>query len=236
MTANEVPSTEFRYQEIKKRIIQARKVELGTPAPVLIAVSKKQSIDAIESLYRLGHRDFGENYAQEMMEKAEELSRRGCSGIRWHFIGHLQTNKIKALLPYVHFVHTLDSEKLASKLAQRWTESGRNGKLPVFIEVNLDREPSKSGLNPEEVPQFAKRVAQFQELSLQGLMCIPSPDAEPKERFMMLRELEKSCRPDTQGMLSMGMSDDFEIAVQEGSTHVRVGTALFGARPTSNLQ
>src|SRR5206468_2057422 len=106
----------------------------------LIAVSKKQPEDKIEALYRLGHRDFGENYVQELVAKAVELERRGCSGIRWHFIGHLQTNKAKLLVPHVFSVHSVDSEKVALALARQWGAGERGGKLPVFIEVNISQE------------------------------------------------------------------------------------------------
>jgi len=201
----------------------------------LLAVSKGQSVDDIEALYRLGHRDFGENYAQELVEKARELSEvRGCKDIRWHFIGHLQTNKVKMILPWVSFVHTVDSEKLARELDKVWARLGRPGKLPVFVEVNVDREASKAGLEPEAVPAFVKALpASCPSLEIRGLMCIPAaglPESETRAAFRRLKELEACCRPVSQGSLSMGMSSDFPLALSEGSTHVRVGTALFGPR------
>ncbi len=201
----------------------------------LLAVSKGQSIDDIEALYRLGHRDFGENYAQELVEKARELGEvRGCTDIRWHFIGHLQTNKVKMVLPWVSFVHTVDSEKLARELDKTCTKLGRPGKLPVFVEVNIDREASKAGLEPESVPAFVNSLpASCPSLEIRGLMCIPEaglPESETRAAFRRLKELEASCRPVSGGALSMGMSSDFSMALEEGSTHVRVGTALFGPR------
>lgn len=207
--------------------------QVGTlPGLTVIAVSKTQPVDAIEELYRLGHREFGENYVQELVEKAEELARRGCTDIRWHFIGHLQTNKVKALIPHVFAVHTVDSEKLAQELAKRWHQSGRTGKLPVFVEVNIDAEASKAGFLREQVPSVVQAIAAIPELDLQGLMCIPAPgnEQEAHTAFRALRELEVQCRPATKGSLSMGMSSDFPIALEEGATHIRVGTALFGAR------
>jgi pyridoxal phosphate enzyme (YggS family) len=223
-----------RYKEIQNKILKAKPSHPSDFSVTLIAVSKKQSVDAIEALYRLGQRDFGENYVQELIEKAEELERRGCVGVRWHFIGHLQMNKVNALIPYVSFVHALDSEKLARRLAQKWAQFKRVGKLPVFIEVNLDQEATKAGLSPERVVEFVRQVSEMPELQLLGLMCIPSPEGDPRLKFKALRELEVQCRPFTQGLLSMGMSADFDIAIQEGATHIRVGTALFGDRSHLN--
>jgi pyridoxal phosphate enzyme (YggS family) len=220
-----------RYRKILDQIHQS------APNPnqvTLIAVSKTQPANAVEALYHLGHRDFGENYAQELVTKAKELEDRGCTGIRWHFIGHLQTNKVKALIPFLHTVHTVDSEKLARELAKRWKEAARPGKLPVFIEVNIDQEDSKAGLNPNDVPHLAKTVTELPELELQGLMCIPAiAETGPENSsFAKLRQLEAQCQPQTNGQLSMGMSSDFEAALQAGATHIRLGTILFGPRQT----
>ena len=216
---------ESRYRETLTKIAPH-------PGATLIAVSKTQTVDAIEALYRLGHRDFGENYVQELVSKAQELKQRGCAEIRWHFIGHLQSNKVKALIPYVFSVHTIDSEKLAHELAKRWREARRTGKLQVFIEVNIDGEKSKAGFTLESTPPAAKTIAALPELSLGGLMCIPAPGTEVQARtsFKKLRELEACCRPATHGSLSMGMSSDYLVALSEGATHIRVGTAIFGAR------
>jgi pyridoxal phosphate enzyme (YggS family) len=224
----------FNYHELLERIVAlaARSSSMRPPSvPVtLIAVSKKQTLDAIEELYALGHRDFGENYAQELVGKAEELDKRGCHAIRWHFIGHLQTNKVKSLIPWVASVHTLNSERLAQELAGRWKVSGRAGKLPVFIEVNLDEEEAKSGVRSNEVADLSTRIAQFPELELVGLMCVPPVGCDPTVRFKALADLEKQLRPWSQGRLSMGMSADFALAIAEGATDVRVGTVLFGSR------
>jgi PLP dependent protein len=219
-----------RYSNILGRIKSATRVEGRPDLPVLIAVSKTQPVEAIEKLYHLGHRDFGENYAQELLEKAEALHRRGCSEIRWHFIGQLQTNKVKHLLPVIHSIHTVDSERLGNELAKRWGALSRAEKLPVFVEVNVDQEKTKSGVLVSEVQEFVSDLSRYSELNIQGLMCIPSPDQNAQPKFRLLKELELQCRPMTQGKLSMGMSGDFEIAIQEGATHVRVGTAIFGER------
>lgn len=230
---NPIAEIASRYQSILRRIAGAAQSQGHARAVTLVAVSKTQPADAIEALYRLGHRDFGENYVQELVAKAEELAHRGCTEIRWHFIGHLQTNKVKALLPYVASVHSVNSEKLALELAKRWAASGRTGKLPVFIEVNISGEDTKAGLSPDEIPALARKIGEMPGLELLGLMCIPDPElpeSELRGHFKGLRELEEKCRPWSKGRLSMGMSGDFELALAEGATDVRVGTALFGPR------
>ncbi len=230
MTTFQSTTLENNYSRILDQIFEKQK-NLNNRQPItLIAVSKKQSIDAIETLYKLGHRDFGENYAQELLTKANELNRRGYSDIRWHFIGHLQTNKVKTVLPYIYALHTLDSERLTLEIVKYWSKLSKKRKIPVFLEVNIDREESKSGMFPENISAFSNYCNQFPELEILGLMSIPSAREDRSSSFIRLRELEKTCRPNTSGMLSMGMSDDFLIAIQEGATHIRVGSALFGPR------
>ncbi len=220
-----------RYQRILTRI------SLLSKKTVLIAVSKNHPITQIEELYHLGQRDFGENYVQELNEKASNLASRGFAGIRWHFIGHLQTNKIKDILNHVSCIHTIDSVKLAIELSKRWASSDRAGKLPVFIQVNIDREDTKSGFSIDNFAECLSELEQAKNLSYQGLMCIPSvisiqspPPKSILSPFTRLQHLELQCRPLTQGMLSMGMSEDFEDAIQKGATHIRVGSSLFGPR------
>ncbi len=225
-------SLESRYREVTARISSARALLPATSRPVtLVAVSKLQSTEAILELYRLGQRDFGENYVQELAQKARELEDRGIGDIRWHFIGHLQTNKVKQLLPLVSMIHSIDSEKLAAEVAKRWRSIGRPGRIPVFIAVNIDEEESKSGVSVMDCRELCEKVATLQEIDLRGLMAIPRPEsAQTGIAFKRLRELDLQCRPFTKGELSMGMTQDFEIAIREGATHVRVGSALFGPR------
>ncbi len=193
----------------------------------LIAVSKGQSVDQIEQLYRLGQRDFGENYAQELTEKARELSLRGCTELRWHFIGHLQTNKVKSLIGIVTTVHSVDSLRLAEEISKRASLAP----VSIFLEVNIDLEPSKSGLAPLESRATAEAVSRLLGIELQGLMGIPEPGTDQGTRaFEALKVLELECQPYTRGSLSMGMSGDFEQALAAGATHIRVGTSIFGAR------
>lgn len=207
---------EARYSEVKKLIHSH---------VTLVAASKTQSIEAIQALYRLGQRDFGENYVQELSEKARQLHQLGLTDIRWHFIGHLQRNKVKDLFPWTHAVHSVDSLRIAEELARRFDGTSP---LPIFVEVNLDAEDTKNGVPSGECRQLCEKIAAFSNLDLQGLMCIPAL-ASPSP-FTHLRELERTCRPFTRGGLSMGMSEDFAQAIAAGATHVRVGTALFGPR------
>jgi pyridoxal phosphate enzyme (YggS family) len=221
-----------RYKEISARIASALHDSARRDSVVFIAVSKVQSVDAIQTLYDLGQRDFGENYAQEMLEKAEHFLEQGIRGIRWHFIGHLQTNKVKQILPFVASIHSVDSLKLAQEISKRWVPLSQGRDLPIFLAVNIDSEDSKEGVKTSEVRAISEEISQLPGLSLEGLMCIPKPvaDGKPTEAFARLGQLEIACRPFTKGKLSMGMSDDFPEAIAEGATHIRVGTSLFGKR------
>jgi pyridoxal phosphate enzyme (YggS family) len=229
-----VTDLSFNYKVLSEKIADLS-AQCKRSSPVtLIAVSKKQSVDAIEELYQLGHRDFGENYVQELITKAETLDKRGCQEIRWHFIGHLQTNKVKSLIPWVSCIHTVDSSRLAQELDKKFSTLGRAGKLPVFMEVNMDKEETKSGVSSEEAVHLSDKIGLCPKLDLLGLMCIPPLGVDPSARFRELAALERQLRPQTQGKLSMGMSGDYAEAIAEGATHIRVGTVLFGPRSTSH--
>ncbi len=217
------------YENILSRIKEISKDK--KISPVVIAVSKNQSVEAIKALYCLGHRDFGENYAQQLEGKAKQLLEIGCEGIRWHFIGHLQTNKVKVIAPWVYAVHTVDSLRLASEISKKCSQD-----LKCFIQVNIDDESSKSGILPQEAPGLAREISELKKLNLQGLMCIPDlKKSKSGEAFRELFELEKKCQPYTNGMLSMGMSEDFEVAMSEGATHLRLGRALFSLNSHSHV-
>ncbi|MFZ9595849.1 MAG: YggS family pyridoxal phosphate-dependent enzyme [Bdellovibrionia bacterium] len=220
-----------RYGWVQKEMAERLKLSKSPQASVvLVAVSKNQPVDQIEALYRLGHRDFGENYVQELVAKAEDLESRGFTGIRWHMIGHLQTNKVKRLIPWVFSVHAVDSVKLGCELARNWRQSGRLGQLQVFIEVNIDEEPTKSGVLPQQLLPLAETLQAQPELQCLGLMCIPHLEKDPRGSFQKLFSLERQLQSKTHGGLSMGMSQDFGMAIEEGATHIRVGTLLFGPR------
>jgi len=195
-----------------------------------VAVSKGKPADAIREAYAAGQRRFGENYAQELVAKVEEL--RDCPGIEWHFIGHLQSNKARAVAPLVHFVHTVDTPSLARELARRVARAGR-APLPILIEVNVAREAQKHGVAASELEEVMGAVVGEPSLTLRGLMTVP-PNAdldrarEVFETLASLRSLHGGAPKLPE--LSMGMSGDLEVAVAAGATLVRIGTAIFGPR------
>jgi len=196
------------------------------PGVTLVAVSKGQPADAIREAHAAGQRHFGENYAQEWRAKAEALS--DLPDLRWHFIGALQTNKVKLIAGRVDYVHTVDRPELARELSRRLAT--RSARARVFLEVNVGGEASKEGCEPDEAPGLAEVVRLLPALDLVGLTCIPPAGADPRPHFRALRGLR-----DRLGLteLSMGMSGDWREAIEEGATFVRIGTAIFGPRPPS---
>lgn len=201
----------------------------------LVAVSKTKPLEALVRLYDEGHRDFGENYVQEMVEKAAAAP----ADVRFHFIGHLQSNKVRLLLgvPQLVAVETVDKAKLATRLGSVWEALGREGRLDVSVQVNTSGEASKSGCEPAECVELARHVAErCPRLRLVGLMTIGRFDEDPHDdcfrclvrcRDEVAEALERP--PESLG-LSMGMSGDFELAVRLGATSVRVGSTIFGKR------
>ncbi len=195
------------------------------PAGVtLVAVSKTHPAEAIREAYAAGQRDFGENYAQEWREKADALA--DLPDLRWHFVGGLQTNKVKYLAGRVHLVHAVDRVELARELSRRFGQKGAVAR--VLLEVNTGDEAAKSGCAPAEASRLCAAVRALPAIEVVGLMCIPPAGEDPRPHFRLLREMR-----DRLGLaeLSMGMSGDWSIAVEEGATMVRIGTAIFGARP-----
>src|SRR5512138_314260 len=194
------------------------------PGVTLVAVSKTQPAEAIREAYAAGQRDFGENYAQEWREKADALA--DLPDLRWHFVGGLQTNKVKYLAGRVHLLHAVDREELARELSRRFGQKGAVAR--VLLEVNTGGEATKGGVAPGDAPALAAAVRALPAVELRGLMCMPPPEDDPRPHFRLLRELR-----DRLGLaeLSMGMSADWELAIEEGATIFRVGTAIFGARP-----
>lgn len=199
----------------------------------LIAVSKTVAPDRIRQAYEAGLRDFGENRVQEAEAKRPALS---DLTVTWHLIGHLQTNKAKSARELFHWIHSVDSLRLAAKLDKSAVCSGE--RLPVLLEVNLGEETSKSGAQENEVVALAEQVDQLETIELRGLMTIPPFLDDPERvrpffrRLRLLAEKINSARLPNVSLqdLSMGMSHDFEVAIEEGATMVRVGTAIFGAR------
>lgn len=199
----------------------------------LVAVSKTVPPERIRQAYEAGLRDFGENRVQEADAKRTALS---DLTVTWHLVGHLQTNKAKLARELFHWVHSVDSQRLAHKLHQAAPCTG--DRLPVLLEVNLGGEPTKSGVQEHELLPLAEEVGRFETLDLRGLMTLPPLFEDPQQArpfFRRLRELargiESANLPNvSMRELSMGMSHDFEVAIEEGATIIRVGTAIFGPR------
>lgn len=196
----------------------------------LLAVSKTQAIEVIQEALRCGQKHFGENYAQELVEKSRVI---GQEVAQWHFIGPIQSNKTKLLSKTVNWVHTLDRIKIARRLNEQ-----RPASLPalnICLQVNLDKEESKSGVALSELSSLAEAIVSLENLKLRGLMTIPKPQPDfssQRKTFARLRRAQEDLI--SQGFsldtLSMGMTSDYEAAIAEGATIVRIGTALFGAR------
>jgi hypothetical protein len=221
-------SSEAAYATICDRVGAAAR-RAGHPARVL-AVSKTKPASSIRELAALGQREFGENYVQEALAKQRELAE---LPLQWHLIGPLQSNKCREVSEHFDWIESLDREKLVAPL-NRYRPAGRLP-LNVLIQVNIDAEASKSGCAPGAVPDLARRVAEAPRLLLRGLMAIPEPHPDLAVRrgaFRRMRELFDDLRKGYPAVdtLSLGMSDDFEPAIEEGATLVRIGTALFGTR------
>jgi PLP dependent protein len=197
----------------------------------LMAVSKTQPVAAVESAWDRGQTDFGESYVQEALPKLEAFAGRPAT---WHFIGALQSNKSREVAERFHWMHTLDRESIARRLSEQRPPGV--APLQVCLQVNVSGESSKGGVTPERLTALTEAVAGLANLKLRGLMAIPAPTEDPEAQrrpFRMLRELldDLKRRGHDVDTLSMGMSEDLEAAVTEGSTIVRVGTAIFGKRP-----
>jgi pyridoxal phosphate enzyme (YggS family) len=220
-----------RLEAVRARVAVAER-SAGRPqgSVTLVAVSKTKPIAAIEAAYAAGQRDFGENYAQELDRKARALAH--LPGLRWHFIGNLQRNKAKVIAAHAHVLHTLDSLALAHELEKRLQPLGRS--LTVLVEVNVSGEPQKHGVTPSLLATLLSGLASLPRLEARGFMTVPPADDDARAAtcFRTLADLAHTHRAHLRGkpLLSMGMSDDLELAVREGATHVRVGTAIFGPR------
>ena len=223
-------------QEVEQRIADAcRRAGRKREEVTLIAVSKTKPAEMLKEAYDLGVRVFGENKVQELTEKYDLLP----DDIRWHMIGHLQTNKVKYLIGKTELIHSVDSLKLA-KVIEKESEK-KECITDILVEVNVAEEESKFGLKMEEVIPFIENAAQFPHINVRGLMTI-APFVENPEKnrtiFADLHKLyvdikEKNIDNGTVSILSMGMTNDYEVAIEEGATMVRVGTGIFGARDYS---
>jgi len=220
-----------RLQDILATIQSAQASSPFAQSVKLVAVSKAQSASAIREAYQAGQVIFGENYLQEALDKQAQLK---DLNIEWHFIGPIQSNKTQPISQNFAWVHSVDRLKIAQRLNE-----ARPAELPplqVCIQVNVSNEDTKSGVLPEDIAALAAEIGKLPKLKLRGLMAIPAPTKDIKqqiEQFKQVRQcydalLERGVSLDT---LSIGMSDDYQIAVAQGATFVRIGSALFGARP-----
>ncbi|KXS16069.1 hypothetical protein M427DRAFT_134528 [Gonapodya prolifera JEL478] len=218
-------------RDVQEKIVKASAGK--QPIPRLVAVSKTKPAEDVKAAYDVGQRHFGENYVQELVEKAAQLP----IDIQWHFIGHLQSNKCKALaaIPNLWVVETIDGVKKATELNKAC--ASRASPLRIFLQINTSGEPQKGGIEPDEVTSVAHHViSNCPNLTLAGLMTIGMAEREekPNPDFVCLtrcRDVVSAALPDLPALeVSMGMSGDFEEAVELGSTNVRVGSTIFGAR------
>ena len=220
--------------DVRARIAAAALAAGREPATVkLVAVSKTQPAAAVREAYAEGQRDFGENYVQELLQKAEEL--RDLSDLRWHVIGHLQRNKARHVVALASLVHTVDTPELALELAKRFDGVVTGRRLPVLVEVSIAGEAQKHGAAPADLAELLSRIDGLPALELRGLMCVPPATEDPAgalpffQALARLRDLHGGAQRLPE--LSMGMTHDLDQAVAAGATLVRVGTAIFGTRP-----
>jgi pyridoxal phosphate enzyme (YggS family) len=214
------------YDKIKK--------ELGANQVTLVAVSKTKPIEDILELYNLGQRDFGENYVQELVDKAAQLPK----DIRWHFIGHLQTNKVKLIAPFVQLIHGVDSLKLLKEINK---EAGKNGRvIDCLLQIHIAQEETKFGLDEEELKGLISNLKEnpmsnARIIGLMGMASFTDDMKKVRSEFRKLKELfDHHTKFQTSNLklqtLSMGMSSDYKVAIEEGSNMVRIGSLLFGER------
>lgn len=223
--------------EVQSRVEQACKRAGRDVAEVtLIAVSKTKPVTDLQEIYNAGVRDFGENKVQEMCDKMEKMPK----DINWHMIGHLQRNKVKYIVGNVTLIHSVDSYRLAEEINIQAKKKGIV--VPILVEVNIADETTKFGVSKEDAMELVRQIASLDALSIKGLMTIAPYVVDPEENRAYFRKIkELSVDIDNQNIdnvsmdiLSMGMTGDFEVAIEEGATMVRVGTGIFGKRDYQN--
>ena len=220
-----------RLESVLRRIESAAKRVGRDPSEItLVAVSKNFPAEAVKEAYSLGMRNFGENRAQELREKYEELK---DLDITWHFIGRIQTNKVKYFVPIADYVHSVWRKEELDEIEKRASKLGKT--MKIFVEMNISGEESKAGIRENEIREFLNVANSYDHIEVIGLMTMAPFVEDPEEVrwvFRRLREIRDEMSKDFPSLkeLSMGMSNDFEIAVEEGATFVRIGTAIFGPR------
>ena len=224
-------SQQSRQSVLDQIQLACERVQRDSASVQLLAVSKTHPSQSLREMYQAGQRSFGENYLQEALTKIDELQ---DLEIEWHFIGHVQRNKTKHLAEKFDWVHGVDRLIIAERLSSQRMDSRKP--LNICIQVNIDGQDSKDGCQPDEVAELVKQISQLPNIRLRGLMVIPAPEnsvafADAKTLFEQVKSLH--ARPQDWDTLSMGMSGDLDAAIAAGSTMVRVGTALFGARDYS---
>ena len=221
------------YRVVEEKVENAcKRAGRNREEVTLIAVSKTKPVSMIEELLPLGVRDFGENKVQELTTKEEELPK----DIHWHMIGHLQRNKVKYVIDKACLIHSVDSLRLAQEISKEAVK--HDLVMPVLVEVNVAGEESKFGVSVEEAPSLVENIAKLPGIQVNGLMTIAPYVEDPEENRSVFRNLRKlsvdiggkNFDNVTMNVLSMGMTGDYEVAIEEGATHVRVGTGIFGER------
>jgi len=221
-----------RYNQIVEKVASAAAARSKSTSDItLVVVTKNHPPQLVFDLIDLGARDFGENRDQEAAPKAKEVLSVSTESMRWHFIGQLQTNKVRSVLDYADLIHSLDRESLLVELQKRTV--GWAKPLGVFIQVNLTEDPARGGVGVKDLEAFASKVVSSEGLKLEGLMGVGGLDKDPEIEFERLANLSSQLQrlaPEAKG-LSMGMSSDFEVAIVYGATHLRIGSAITGKRP-----
>ena len=223
-----------RYASVAERIERAaQKSGRSASAVELIVITKMHPVSVVAELYDLGHRVFGENKDQEAAPKAAALSELGKTDAQWHFVGQLQSNKAKSVIRYASCIHSIDRESLVLELAKQLDKN--NKRICGFLELNLTGDPGRGGVEPSNLIQLAEKVLETGVIDIQGVMGVAGLGVDPRvdfERVISSSEELQKLIPGA-NKLSMGMSEDFEVAIELGATHVRIGSAITGPRPTN---
>ncbi len=222
-----------RLEAVRERIAAACERAGRDPAGVtIVGVTKTHPVDAVEEALAAGQVDLGENRAQELVPKAEEAAGMGLAP-RWHFIGGLQRNKVRQVLPHIAVLHSLDSLRLATEIERR-AEQGRSPNpdvpLPCYLEVNVGGEAAKQGVEPGDVGELLRGAADLRHVEVVGLMTVAPQVDDPELVRPVFRELRELAEAHGLAELSMGMTEDYEVAIEEGATVVRLGRVIFGPR------